>query len=139
MESELSVEFEKVLDLNQKALDHISLQEYDLALPLLYEALTLFPASPDLQNTISEVYFNQNKYEECISACEKFFEIARKGIADFQLMNQATERIDECKSKLNISPNLPPGFSLAPPGSKGRFVTCNKNIKKVLNLFFLFS
>ena len=53
-----------------------------------------------LTNTAA-VYFEQERYAECISKCEQAIEVGREHRADFKLIAKAFARIANAHSKLN--------------------------------------
>ena len=53
---------------------------------------------------MAAVFFEQEKYTECIAKCEEAIEVGRENRADFKLIAKAYARIGNAHSKLNQMP-----------------------------------
>ena len=52
---------------------------------------------------MAAVFFEQEKYAECISKCEEAIDVGRENRADFKLIAKAYARIANAHTKLNQS------------------------------------
>jgi hypothetical protein len=125
----------KVLDMHRCAEEHFHANNFSASLKLLDDALLLLPDTPHLIVDRIRSCFALEKYDECISLCEQVIENGRKRHTDFELLGQALSLRDASLRSLDVPPNLPEGFVLAPPGKRGRFVTCTSPFAKGENLF----
>uniref|UniRef100_A0A0N7ZBY4 Stress-induced-phosphoprotein 1 n=1 Tax=Scylla olivacea TaxID=85551 RepID=A0A0N7ZBY4_SCYOL len=67
-------------------------KDFETALTHYSKAIELDPTDMTFLNNKAAVFFEQQKYQECISTCEKAVEVGRENRADFKLIAKAFTR-----------------------------------------------
>ncbi|KAL4238083.1 Stress-induced-phosphoprotein 1 [Mactra antiquata] len=67
-------------------------KNFDEAIKFYDEAISLDPTEMTFLNNKAAVFFEQQKYDECISICEKAVEIGRENRADYTVIAKALGR-----------------------------------------------
>ncbi|MPC44429.1 Stress-induced-phosphoprotein 1 [Portunus trituberculatus] len=67
-------------------------KDFETALTHYSKAIELDPTDMTFLNNKAAVFFEQQKYQECISTCEKAVEVGRENRADFKLISKAFTR-----------------------------------------------
>lgn len=67
-------------------------KQFDEALQHYEEAINLDPTEMTYLNNKAAVYFEQKKYDECISTCEKAVDVGRENRADYTAIAKALAR-----------------------------------------------
>jgi len=75
-------------------------KNFELALQHYEKAVACDPTDMTFLNNIAAVYFEQQKYEDCIKQCEKAIEVGRENRADFKIIAKAYSRTANAYSKL---------------------------------------
>jgi len=76
-------------------------KKFEEALELYGKAFAKDKTNMSVLTNMAAVYFEQEKYAECISKCEEAIEVGRENRADFKLIAKAYARIANAHSKLN--------------------------------------
>jgi len=76
-------------------------KKFEDALELYGKAFAKDGTNMSVLTNMAAVFFEQEKYAECISKCEEAIEVGRENRADFKLIAKAFARIANANSKLN--------------------------------------
>merc|ERR1719391_1125363 len=76
-------------------------KKFEDALELYGKAFAKDGTNMSVLTNMAAVFFEQEKYPECIAKCEKAVEVGRENRADFKLIAKAYARIANAHSKLN--------------------------------------
>lgn len=91
---------EKVLELKEKGTAAYRLKNLTEALSFYEEAYLLAPNNISLILNKSAVFFETERYSECIECCKEALEKGREQYADFKLMGRAYARMAACQERL---------------------------------------
>merc|ERR1719348_2092388 len=101
MEVSLSDEEKEAVTLKDKGNAAYKAKKFDEALELYGQAFSKDPTNMSVLTNMAAVFFEQEKYAECISKCEQAIEVGRENRADFKLIAKAYARIANAHIKLN--------------------------------------
>lgn len=91
----------KASALEQKQLGNAAYKkkDFDTAIGFYNKAIELDPAEISFLTNLAAVYFEQKKYAECVSTCEKAVDVGRENRADFKLIAKAYARMGNAYKK----------------------------------------
>jgi len=104
MEVSLSDEEKEALKLKELGNAAYKAKKFEEALEHYGKSVERDPSNMSVLTNMAAVFFEQEKYTECIAKCEEAIEVGRENRADFKLIAKAYARIGNAHSKLNQMP-----------------------------------
>jgi len=100
MEVTMTEEEKEALALKEEGNKAYKAKKFDEALEFYGKAFAKDGTNMSVLTNMAAVFFEQQKYPECIAKCEKAVEVGRENRADFKLIAKAYARIANAHSKL---------------------------------------
>lgn len=101
MDVPLSQEEKEAVSLKERGNQAYKAKKFEEALDLYGKAFEKDRTNMSILTNMSAVFFEQEKFQECISKCEEAIEVGRENRADFKLIAKAYARIANAHSKLS--------------------------------------
>jgi len=101
MEVPLSSDEKEAIALKEQGNTAYKAKKFEEALELYGKAFVKDGTNMSVLTNMAAVYFEQEKYRDCISKCEEAIEVGRENRADFKLIAKAYARIANAHTKLN--------------------------------------
>jgi len=103
MEVQLTDEEQEAVKLKEQGNAAYKAKKFDEALQHYGKAFEKDGTNMSILTNMAAVFFEQEKYAECISKCEEAIDVGRENRADFKLIAKAYARIANAHTKLNQS------------------------------------
>jgi len=101
MEVPMSADEKEAVTLKDQGNAAYKAKKFDEALELYGKAFSKDGTNMSVLTNMAAVFFEQEKYPECISKCEEAIDVGRENRADFKLIAKAYARIANAHIKLN--------------------------------------
>jgi len=101
MEVPMSADEKEAVTLKDQGNAAYKAKKFDEALELYGQAFSKDGTNMSVLTNMAAVFFEQEKYPECISKCEEAIDVGRENRADFKLIAKAYARIANAHIKLN--------------------------------------